>query len=503
MNNNDGYTHTPVDIAVIGAGIAGLSAAVFARMKGYSVRVFEQHSLPGGLCTSWKRKGYVFDYSVDFLFGSRPIQGFYSLWKELGLLDSTRFRHIEAFGEYQDAEGHRFSLFTDPARLEKHVTDMSPEDRSVIHRFCTALGRIRSFLPTRLGFSLRDLPDVLASLPSLIEVSRWTGQTVGQWSRQLHNPLLRQAIPVIAGADTPMAALLLVMGMMNRDGAALPLGGSLRLSQTIEAHARTLGAGFSYNSTVTKIEYSGGRVTGLHLGDGSFQPVRALVSACDLHHLFRELLSNTIRVPEYESLFENGKLYDPVVQVSLGVRLDPLWQLENRPHNLHLPVAGGIRVGSRTEDMMMLRHFAYDASMAPEGCTSLIVRFASDFDWWMGLKNDPDAYRAAKAALLEDVISALEVHLPGLRDRIEASDVSTPSSTVRYTGVWRASHQGWLLTGELMKQAMAGRKLPLSLPGISNLALAGQWTEPGGGIPPAARSGKSAVMYLDSQLRKQ
>ena len=500
MDKNEGTRLAPVDIAVIGAGIAGLSAAVFARMKGYSIRVFEQHSLPGGLCTSWKRKGFVFDYSVDFLFGSQPVQGFHSLWKELGLLDATHFRHIDAFGEYQDLEGQRFSLYTDPARLERHAVEISPQDRAAIHRFCTALGRIRSFLPTRLGFSLRDVPAVLSSLPSLIEVSRWTRKSVLQWSSQLHSPFLRQAIPVIAGPDTPMAALLLVMGMMNRDGAACPLGGSLRLAQAIEAHAKSLGVELRYNSRVSGIAYSSGMVSGLRLADGSFQPVRALVSACDLHHLFRDLLDDAIHVPEYESLFEAGRLYDPVVQVSIGVRLDPDWQLETRPHNLHLPAAAGIRVGPKTERMMMLRHYAYDASMAPEGCTSLIVRFATDFDWWKSMNRTPDAYRAEKESLLEAVISALELHLPGLRSRIEACDVATPLSAVRYTSVWRGSTQGWLLTTELMKQAMAGRTLPVSLPGISNMALAGQWTEPGGGIPPAARSGKSAALYLASRL---
>ena len=46
-------------VAIVGAGISGLSAGCYARMNGYEVEIHESHSLPGGLCTSWKRSGAV------------------------------------------------------------------------------------------------------------------------------------------------------------------------------------------------------------------------------------------------------------------------------------------------------------------------------------------------------------------------------------------------------------------------------------------------------------
>lgn len=42
------------------AGIAGLSAGCYARMNGYKTTIFEAHTIPGGLCTAWTRKGYTF-----------------------------------------------------------------------------------------------------------------------------------------------------------------------------------------------------------------------------------------------------------------------------------------------------------------------------------------------------------------------------------------------------------------------------------------------------------
>ncbi len=48
----------PKSIIIIGAGMAGLSAGCYAQMNGYTTHIFEQHGSPGGVCTSWKRKGY-------------------------------------------------------------------------------------------------------------------------------------------------------------------------------------------------------------------------------------------------------------------------------------------------------------------------------------------------------------------------------------------------------------------------------------------------------------
>ena len=67
-------------IIIIGAGLAALSTGCYAQMNGYKTRIFELHNIPGGLCTSWKRKGYTLDGCIHWLIGSRsgasaPMQG--------------------------------------------------------------------------------------------------------------------------------------------------------------------------------------------------------------------------------------------------------------------------------------------------------------------------------------------------------------------------------------------------------------------------------------------
>ncbi len=44
-------------VIIIGAGVAGLLAGCYAQMNGFETQIFEKHTKPGGLCTSWQRKG--------------------------------------------------------------------------------------------------------------------------------------------------------------------------------------------------------------------------------------------------------------------------------------------------------------------------------------------------------------------------------------------------------------------------------------------------------------
>ena len=70
-------------LVIIGAGVAGLAAGCYAARSGYRTTILEMH-VPGGLCTSWRRKGYLFDGSVAGLAGTSPEMPIYRLWQDLG-----------------------------------------------------------------------------------------------------------------------------------------------------------------------------------------------------------------------------------------------------------------------------------------------------------------------------------------------------------------------------------------------------------------------------------
>jgi phytoene dehydrogenase-like protein len=84
-------------LIIIGAGLAGLATGCFAQMNGYSAKIFESQDKPGGVCVSWKRNGYTFDYAVHNLFGLARDSVNNHLWQELGALRNVKAYQFKEF----------------------------------------------------------------------------------------------------------------------------------------------------------------------------------------------------------------------------------------------------------------------------------------------------------------------------------------------------------------------------------------------------------------------
>ncbi|MDD5219211.1 MAG: NAD(P)/FAD-dependent oxidoreductase, partial [Candidatus Bipolaricaulis sp.] len=70
-------------------------------------------------------------------------------------------------------------------------------------------------------------------------------------------------------------------------------------------------------------------------------------------------------------------------------------------------------------------------------------------------------------------------------------DIATPITWERYTGNWRGSYEGWLMTGTSFWSEMKK-----TLPGLKDFRMIGQWVAPGGGLPPAVSTARDAIQVL-------
>jgi phytoene dehydrogenase-like protein len=138
-------------IAIIGAGIAGLSAGIYAQLSGFKSFIYEVHSLPGGVMTSWKRKGYTIDGCVQWLMGSNPRSNLYPLYQEIGLTQDRRFFHPDVFMYFEDVEGRSLTFYSDINRLEQELLSLGPEDVAFIRDFCGAARAFVGFNPPVSG----------------------------------------------------------------------------------------------------------------------------------------------------------------------------------------------------------------------------------------------------------------------------------------------------------------------------------------------------------------
>ena len=133
-------------IIIIGAGMGGLSAGCYGQMNGYNTQIFEMHTLPGGQCASWKRKGYTFDACIHHLFGCSPGSKIYQLWHELGAMPREMVRPAECTSVLSP-DGKLFMDYYDLDRLEDHLHRLSPVDSKPIKEYIDA---IKSFAKSDL-----------------------------------------------------------------------------------------------------------------------------------------------------------------------------------------------------------------------------------------------------------------------------------------------------------------------------------------------------------------
>jgi phytoene dehydrogenase-like protein len=125
-------------IIIIGAGMGGLASGIYGQINGYKTRIFEMHSVPGGQCAAYKRKGYTFDVCIHHLFGCSPQSKINMLWRELGAMPRELVYTKECVS-VSSPDGKMFIDYYDLERLEQHLKELSPGDAKVIDEYIRAI----------------------------------------------------------------------------------------------------------------------------------------------------------------------------------------------------------------------------------------------------------------------------------------------------------------------------------------------------------------------------
>jgi len=482
-------------LVIVGAGIAGLSAGIYAARSGYRVTVLEMHDLPGGLCTSWRRKGYLFDGSVAGLAGTSPDMAIYRLWQDLGVIGYCPLHDPEDFGTVVAPDGRRVTVYTEVDRLEDEFLAAFPADAAVVREFCGAVracGRMDLPFKAETGVagtlaSLRSAPAMLRVLPTMIKYGRLT---LREFTRRLTDPLAALTFANLVhfgGPDVPLLTVLLPLAYADRRATGIPLHGWLSFSRSVERRLEELGGEVRYGARVTALTKAGGRVTGVRLAGGDEVSADRVLSAADGRFTRSVLLGE----PEWEvgRLYDERRVSDQPVQVNLGVAR--AWA----SGAVTLPIPGRPDAAGRRQSRVTIHTKHYDPEAAPPGKSAVTAFLESGYDFWRPLAEDGDAYRAEKRACADLVIAALERELPGISQDVEVVDVSTPLTRERYTGNWMGAMQARRPDASLIG-ALLQRRPRYDHPALDGIWMAGQWVEAWGGITTAAQSGRNAVRAL-------
>jgi len=111
-------------IAIIGAGIAGLSAGCYGQTNGFKTRLFEAHTMP---VRRGNGKAPPSTACIHHLPGCQPRSGPYQLWEDLGAF-ARPILFPEELVRAEGLDGKTLTVFTDLERLEEEMKRLAPED---------------------------------------------------------------------------------------------------------------------------------------------------------------------------------------------------------------------------------------------------------------------------------------------------------------------------------------------------------------------------------------
>jgi len=487
-------------IIIIGAGVAGLAAGCYGQMNGYKTRIYEMHILPGGICTSWERRGYTIDGSLRWVLGVSPQSKVHRLWEELGVVQGQHFIFPDEVLRYENPAGKVFRLYADLAHLEEHMNEIAPEDREATTDFIQGL---RECLPLEMSLEPvmvetgKNVKADSATLANLAALKKWSAIRVVDVANRFRNPLLREALQQVVHPDFPTVIMMSTIGMLVRRTAGYPVGGSLSFARSIEQRYLALGGKVKYNSRVTEVLVKDGQAVGVQLEDGSQQYADYVISAADGHATIFDLLGGRYLDDAIRSYYKELPLFSGLVHVAFGVnRTFP--ELPILAKGLVLEQSQPVTLANKEYRHLPVTVYNFDLTLAPYRKTVVKVMLESDIEYWSSLWKNIHLYDAEKERIADQVMALLERRFHGLAGQVEMWDVSTPLSFERYTGNWQGSYQGWLINNRTI-----GLRLPRKLPGLENFWMVGQWVEPGGGLPAVVRSGRQTIQDLCAQDGQQ
>ncbi|MBU1211807.1 MAG: phytoene desaturase [Alphaproteobacteria bacterium] len=291
-------------VAVVGAGVAGLAAAIQLASQGASVTLFERGPHPGGKIRQVEVAGHAVDAGPTVLT-MRWV--FERLFEEAGsqLDDFVETHRAEVLCRHAWQDGSRLDLFADRERSIEAIGQFAGAQEALgYRRFAETSERLYRVLePTFIDASKPSAIVLAGRMGRVDPASLLLTNPAGSLWRTLQNyfadPRLQQLFgryATYSGASPFQAsATLMLIAHVEEAGVWTVRGGMIELARALERLARSLGVGMNYRSGVKSLELSGGRIGGLRLDTGEMHGADAIVLTADCEALTEGLFGSCFK----------------------------------------------------------------------------------------------------------------------------------------------------------------------------------------------------------------
>lgn len=473
---------------IVGAGIAGLAAAVRMALRGQQVEVFEANPYPGGKLSDFELDGYRFDAGPSLFTMPQYVDELFQLAGK-NPRDYFTYERLPVVCNYFWEDGTRLSAHADPRDFAREAADQ--------------LGVSPKLVAQQLQDSARkyEVTGKIFLEKSLHRRDTWTNWPVVKAMLQIptldlftsmnkvherlaQHPKLVQLFNRYAtyNGSNPYKApglLSIIPHFEHQLGAYHPKGGMVAISQSIYELAKSLGVQFHLNSPVDRIIVTNGQATGLMVG-GQERTFDQVISNMDIFFTYRKLLPDQKqpeRILRQEKSTSAIIFYWGIRQQFSELDLHNIFFSENYQQEFSHLNAGNLYHDPTVYVNISSKYSPEDAPVGHENWFTMInAPYQAGQDW------DALVDQAREAAL--DKVSRILGQ--DIRPLIACEEVLEPRTIESRTG----SHLGSLYGTSSNNRMAAFLRHPNFSSRIKNLYFCGGSAHPGGGIPLCLLSAK-------------
>jgi len=425
------------DVVVIGSGLAGLTAANVLARAGRSVLLVEQHYKLGGMATWFKRPGgHIFDISLHgFPYGM--VKSCRRYWSREIADSIVQLRNIRF-------DNPMFSL----------TTSFNREDftKLLVSDFKVDPQAVNAFFDAARGMNFYD------------DQSTTTRELFGRFfpGREDVIRLLMEPITYANGStlEDPAISYGIVFSNFMSKGVFTFEGGTDKLIGLMERELRASGVDICIKANVTRIDCRGGRVRAVEVNGRTIR-TRAVMSNANLMATVFKLVGEEYFDRSFVDEARAVRLNNSSTQVYMALKADE--QIDESTGDLLFSSTAPL---FRTElllsrDITSRTYSFYYPRTRPQGRPRCLIVSSTNANYDDWAKLNREEYEESKRDLVETTLDALDKYVPGIRDKLDHAEASTPVTFEHYT-----QHVHGASFGTKFEGLAVSRALPQQITGL-------------------------------------
>jgi len=433
------------DAIVIGSGMGGLAvASVLAQFKRYRVMVLEQHFKIGGFTHTFQRPGgYCWDVGLHYVgeMGEGSV-----VRRAMDFITGRKVQWVKMKDPFEVFlyPGLRFEVPSDRQAYLERLIGLFPDEAEALRDYWNDLDAADRALKAPADPKVDDL--VSQSLRSYLTVhfkdDRLKGLLASQWGDYGLPPHLASF-----GTHATIVRHYL-------EGGYYPVGSSSTLADSVLTLVRAVGGDMKVRHRVLRILTEDGRVVGVEVqGPGGREVLKTneVYSNVGAEATYGRLLAGSGPAPDDLKEISSALAYGVVTLYlglrsrceHLGVHGQNFWIYDRFDHDSVWEERNSLAHGKATSCYLSFPGIKDPQARKPTA--EIIAPLDHEvFERWRGKpwrRRGPE-YEALKERIAGALLDLVEDRLPGFRDEVVYSELSTPLTVEGFTG-----HRGGAIYG--------------------------------------------------------